>query len=717
MTTSTNLASTIKQLETARNLCLADPNKLYAQIIPGLAPIINADAELELRRWGADFLSEAFASPVLAPDQKQSLAVKVLDVLKGYIDKPEQDALVIKSVVQTASSIYQFVVRHIIANQNDTEAWQKMTAIKSNILRRMDTAPAGVRLCCIKFIQRVVQAQTPGMIADPRRPDLNETSLALVPRNHPIIPYSNLEAEASGLLDRLLSVIQDNSSDALIVTATLNSLASLVRGRASIANKIVSTVAAFNPFTLAQVQSPISIKNKILIRSMTRTTISFLTNIVKRNPQHSLAGRIQGTLDRLRQSLAEVFDESKRKRAAPDEPIDGLSDAKRARLDAVVELPAINGAQIPPFPSEGPVTYAQLFTLTADKGVRDFHVKALPLEIVCKILGPLLASIEPSKFNEALNIVRSRHLKLEQNAKTNALAAAKIAVGETGDEDDDYEPDFMPAAFQHPEVTLGPFYLPPPPPLTNDSALAMSKNAVLRIFATLEDLDKQAVTKVVQKGFSRPAASNHDRNGWITLLVRLASRTSSGLGFDPNGASWNFPDAIRQSFVEYIKGDFRRRIDLGIIWLNEEWYNDRLVTEKPPSAASMTNGTAHRTTKSNQYTKWLYTVLDVILLFIDAKDRVLIRFLSEIPAMDSTVVSRVVKLAGDPDRVNLAIQALHYLILYRPPVKEICLDGVEDLWRNYDDAKIPAQKLLVKFRPAVLGDSLANGNAAIKQEA
>jgi len=114
-----------------------------------------------------------------------------------------------------------------ISDPSDAATWQKMVAIKTSILRRMDNEPAGVRLCCIKFIQSVVQVQTPGMIADPRvrdnsaesvilsltsqRPEQNEISLALVPRNHPVIPPSNLEAEASGLLDRLLFVIQDNS--------------------------------------------------------------------------------------------------------------------------------------------------------------------------------------------------------------------------------------------------------------------------------------------------------------------------------------------------------------------------------------------------------------------------------------------------------------------------------------------------------------------------
>lgn len=45
-----------------------------------------------------------------------------------------------------------------------------------------------------------------------QRPEQNETSIALVPRNHPLLQLQNLEAEASGLLDRLLSVFQENST-------------------------------------------------------------------------------------------------------------------------------------------------------------------------------------------------------------------------------------------------------------------------------------------------------------------------------------------------------------------------------------------------------------------------------------------------------------------------------------------------------------------------
>ena len=42
-----------------------------------------------------------------------------------------------------------------------------------------------------------------------QRPDQNETSLAIVPRQHPLLPLPQLEAEGAGLLDRILSVFQD----------------------------------------------------------------------------------------------------------------------------------------------------------------------------------------------------------------------------------------------------------------------------------------------------------------------------------------------------------------------------------------------------------------------------------------------------------------------------------------------------------------------------
>lgn len=55
-----------------------------------------------------------------------------------------------------------------INNAYDKDTWERMAAIKSQILRIWDTATVGVRVCCIKFSQRVIMAQTTGPEADPR---------------------------------------------------------------------------------------------------------------------------------------------------------------------------------------------------------------------------------------------------------------------------------------------------------------------------------------------------------------------------------------------------------------------------------------------------------------------------------------------------------------------------------------------------------------------
>lgn len=112
MASAQNIVDTIRQLNAARNLALGDP-ALYPPIVPGLLRIVGADAILELRRWGADFFAETFASPVLTAENKQNLSLLVLDTLKGFLDNPNEDLTVIKSVIQTSSSIYPFVFRHM----------------------------------------------------------------------------------------------------------------------------------------------------------------------------------------------------------------------------------------------------------------------------------------------------------------------------------------------------------------------------------------------------------------------------------------------------------------------------------------------------------------------------------------------------------------------------------------------------------------------------
>ena len=104
------LEEQLAQLNEARAHCLRDA-AFYPAIIQGILPIIGPSARVELRRWGADFLAETFANPLVAPDQRQTMALTVLENLKTMIENPGEDAAVVKSVVQAAASIYPAVFK------------------------------------------------------------------------------------------------------------------------------------------------------------------------------------------------------------------------------------------------------------------------------------------------------------------------------------------------------------------------------------------------------------------------------------------------------------------------------------------------------------------------------------------------------------------------------------------------------------------------------
>ncbi|KAM5442913.1 hypothetical protein MferCBS31731_001785 [Microsporum ferrugineum] len=715
---SNSLVEQMSQLDAARNLVLGDA-ALYPQIVHGILPIIGTNARLELRRWGAEFLTETFSSPAFPQQPKQKLATEVLGAIMDLLNTPENDETVVRGAIMTAANIYVLIFRQVVNHPDQATLWEAMTTIKHTILRKWDASSHGVKICCIKFAQKVVQVQTQGPIADPRRPEKNETSLAIVPRNHPLLAIPNIEAETSGLLDRLLNVFHENSSDPVLINATLNSIPVLIRTRPSISNKIITAILNFNP--LKQANAPLTPTTKVNIKSMERTTRALLLSIIKKAPNHPLAGRIQQYIERLAQSHNEILEEASRKRALPAEPTDVVDSAKRARLG--LETPPQH--KIPPLPP-GPTSFGQLFTLTEDVGLTSFDVKQLPVDLVVKIIIPVLTRVGGEALDQAIGAVRSRYetiCKKQVFERQNQAASAPAAAD---DDDDDYEPEYQPmdipvppTAIVKPEapvpeplpdiVSLGPFVLPKPPPLSPEDVEHLGKETVSRIFAmvsTLPQSSKAVVNNPSQSiGFGRLAASSSDRESWLTLLTRLATRSSAGLESEESHDSQkgpgkqNIANSIRNILYRYVLEDFRARMNFAISWMNEEWYNDQIQLKNTSSQIEADPNNPYVPT---HYSQWSLKLLEGMLPYLDAKDKVLIRFLSELPELDSSLIQKVKTLANDPERVNLCIQALHYLVIVRPPARQLCLDALVDLYQTMEETRPLATKILLKWKPDAL---------------
>lgn len=278
--------------------------------------------------------------------------------------------------------------------------------------------------------------------------------------------------------------------------------------------------------------------------------------------------------------------------------------------------------------------------------------------------------------------VRARYQTLTQQQ------AAKHQVAVTEEEDDDYEPEYQPmdvavaaaeqagavsaemAELQPDLVSLGPFVLPQPPPLTEEEAAEIGRSAVGRVFEMLTSsamAPNPAKGKTQQHlGFSRLAGSTFDRDAWVTLLTRLATRAPATLEVDDKKPESDLrarktpaiSNFIRESLYRYILEDFRARVNVGIMWLNEEWYNDRIQMK---FAATQRTEEDEEASVPLHYDQWVLRLLDGFLPYLDSRDtKIFIRFLSEIPEVTIPITKRVSSLAKDPERVNLCVQSLLY---------------------------------------------------------
>jgi symplekin len=295
---------------------------------------------------------------------------------------------------------------------------------------------------------------------------------------------------------------------------------------------------------------------------------------------------------------------------------------------------------------------------------------------------------------------------------------------------DGYPPTDLPSQ-QGPTTALAPYKLPEAPPLSEQEVQKYGDQTVYRAFGMLASVDETQKTKANKSGFNRLAATDYGRDAWVTILSRLATRANAGLDDPDSGVkdefavksskgSTSISESVRDGLYQYIIHDWKRRIDVAISWLNEEWYNDNVLAQSAKnSEKNGANGHGPSTTDLSQgnYQRCALRMFDGILGFIEHTDKILIRFLSEIPALDHEILSRLKVMAKDPERIDLACTTLQYLYMFRPPARKMVVDTLAEMWQENDRAKSSARKLLLRWRPEVLGEERsATTTPAVKGE-
>lgn len=722
-------ADLLASLQRAKSLAEQDPQGFQALVLT--ATNFTRDQNPQVRQWVGTLFEEALTRGDLdQPEVIKGITPAIITLLEDY------DPLVLRAAITSASTLYPNLFKEMCyqqdlgnlsaaENMRDSlhrlkklalDKWsQNDTVAALNSNASIDSIDRGIELRSVKFVQQLVLTQSQGP-RDPRIVEAkNDISLSFLQlaRNQPVDNALTLEAEAAGLLDRLLLVFSSRRiADASIVTATINAVGPLIRVRPTLLGSVMRNLLAFDSSRREYLVAPELQKRyidkclKIVLSQLLRTT-SVATRHGAQIEAYLRAladARATENLTRQATNLQTLQQNRQVPAGAPGRHGDRVGGGMPER-----QLQQNRNTEVP----GGEVSFTWVYSLlqTGDP-LLTVNTRELPMEIVAKIAYAALV-VNGEYIEDALNVVRARLRNLAATGiETSVIADLEpesefdeadrnTGVEDIADNDDliaDDEED-ADAGFGHALATVDDvsFLLPEPTKLSENLKMHEIIACVDRVIEY--GSDKSATTKVLgtaNKGVERVALSEWNKNAWVMLVSRLFTR-----GLAQDQFSEKVKAMVREKLYGYIMDDFRFRIEALILWLTEEFF--------------ASEGQDENDKQFRFYVSTLHRAFDQIIPLLEDKDtKLFLRLLSDLPYIDQTAVWKIKSICIDPYRYQMGFRALKYLIALRPPTRDAALDLLQEMFIE-GDSKTSCAKILKKHRPEFLqsqGYVEGNGEAA-----
>lgn len=670
----------------------------YPDLVRGILQIAQ-NPNVSLRRWCSSFFIDAFTSFDLEEEKKQALAVDCMETILFLLR--DQDYQVQKNAITVAATVYGLCLALVAQDESQVQLWTNLVDIKNQILHIWDSKHFGVEAESIKFVQQVIILQLYAN-KDPRLTGNSDFSLSSVPSNHALI-HASLEAEAQGLLDRLLGVFIDTTISAKSITATTYAISTLMKLRPATIPKCLKAVLSFN-ISQRSINSTSEKEIEMEFKVIEKALRIFLQHVLKSSMAPKFNPQIQGYLT----ALSKPREKQSEKRPAKSQ-ISKQDQVKRVKIDTN-PMPPNTSTAVPP----GPYSYASLYSLLESSNpLLEFNTKTLPLDMALNITLAGIASANPELMKNCINIVKARYenfLKPANNRATgpsdprSGLSAGsqpsnQAAMNQQFDNDDsDYDPSETSTQNQQSATEIATlddgyeseedmsylqpassFSLPPPTKLSDEERLSAVKTIIDRMIAydkvttSLQALPSGAAN--ANKGIDRVAVTEWTRNTWVILVSRLLTRgvtEPANVAVAPEEEKSlvkaqtkvaEISASIRESLFNYVMENFRERLDIIIEWLNEEWFGEFVQNNKHASVNSdsgeETKPAVYTSKKDSVYFKYTERVLDNITPFLTKADRPqFLRLLSDLPELDQSQIQKLKSLCIDPERRELGMGSL-----------------------------------------------------------
>ncbi|GMG39244.1 unnamed protein product [Ambrosiozyma monospora] len=169
-----------------------------------------------------------------------------------------------------------------------------------------------------------------------------------------------------------------------------------------------------------------------------------------------------------------------------------------------------------------------------------------------------------------------------------------------------------------------------------------------------------------EKTLSRIAITKWSKDSWVLILARLATR---GLSATPELAN-----LVREELLKFLEVDIKNKIGYVIEWLNEEYYHEKITYEhrqkESPDSPELSHDEQHKT-----YLHYASVILNFVINFADSSDRkIFIRLLSELPYLNLSLLRQLKSICYDPTRRTLGTHSLLYLVMFKPPLFNECIE-------------------------------------------
>lgn len=751
-----NLKFQLKQIEEAAKLAFEN-NDYFVQILDTIVAISLAQPlnNTKLQIKCLNFIHKSFVSKQISSfDLRVQNCLKLVDMLSKFIINSEVainlekiSYNLIQKSIEIFASVYGLMFLQL-TRFPDSQSWSKISKLKDFLISKWPSAypllplnketdltrSTGCKIALAKLLGKVIQTQLPcppnsinpkndlSAVTD----DNMDISISLVNKNHPFLYSSSLNTQGQMLIDYILNLL---NNDALLPTSFFSTLIailmSLFKTRPNFtSSKILSFILAYE----SQFKNPPKFEtDKLKVRltrrfndRIDRILMSMLLNrgFIDKDPP--LKSRFANKLS----YMVEKSNKQKKRGILSDEndiedehriEDENSQKLKRRKLDTEKSIDFFDESRI-----AKEETYKGIYTLINPKDeLANFDISAIPSEFINNIVILGLSKTDTNKLNAGLEIISSRYLDLynrfqlrEQqqqsanNSSDNKLNAQDKQQTKNNEEDDLYDPssgivkkeengndpDKKDEEFDF-ELESKNFELPLPKILDPDEKQDQIKLIVDNFIKTSSakfgnDKDSEA-NKADTQELKKVAISRWKRNSWIKLLSRLATR---GTKLNPEISNY-----IRDSLFNYFKEDIKGRIDGVIEWLNEEYYDEFIVSKDESKDMSSSN-----------YMKYTGLVLDYLIPFLEPSDRnIFIRLLSELPYLDLSLISKLRSVCTDPVRSKIGFQPLLYLIMFRPPVFDDCINFLSDLYsyaveRNNGQLQNECLGYLKKYKPTII---------------